>query len=190
MSVPIVFLDTETTGVHERRQVWEVGMIRRRPDGSESETSFFVDVDLFEADLFGLNVGRFYERHPLGRELADGVIAEMARSRAEAAKRIAVWTHKAHLVGAVPNFDTETLAPLLREHKLIPAWHYHIIDAETLAIGYLRGQGKVVPDLPWDSDALSELIGVEAASPEERHTALGDARWAMRIWDKVMGGAP
>lgn len=166
VSSQVVFLDTETTGVHPGRQVWEVGMIGRLPGVRELETSFFVDVDLFQADLFGLNVGRFYERHPLGRELSEGVIAEMSVSRAEAAKRIATWTHKAHIVGAVPNFDTETLAPLLREHGLIPTWHYHVIDVETLAVGYLCGQGKPAPGLPWDSDELSAAIGIEPAGSD------------------------
>ena len=70
MSDPIVFLDTETTGVHPGRKVWEVGMIRREPSGREREISLMVDVDLSKADPFGLRVGRFYDRHPYGQYLA------------------------------------------------------------------------------------------------------------------------
>jgi len=40
-------------------------MVRREPDGSEREVSFFVEIDLSTADPFGLRVGRFNERHPL-----------------------------------------------------------------------------------------------------------------------------
>lgn len=200
----LVFLDTETDGVHAGRQVWEIGMIRRLPDGTESETQFFVDVDLSGADLFGLNIGRFYERHPLGREIAEGVIAETPVSRAEAAKRVAVWTHGAHIIGAVPNFDTETLAPLLREAGLVPSWHYHLTDVENLAAGYLaaeavyyeRRQEPAVAEAlrkaarpPWKSDDLSAKLGV-TVTEDDRHTALGDARWAMRVYDAVMGGRP
>jgi hypothetical protein len=29
---------------------------------------------------------------------------------------------------------------MLRAHKLIPAWHYHLIDVENLAFGWLAGQ--------------------------------------------------
>lgn len=54
---PLCFIDTETTGVHPDRQVWEVAMIRRQ-DGREQEVTFFVDVDLALADPFGLKVGR------------------------------------------------------------------------------------------------------------------------------------
>lgn len=206
MTAPLVFVDTETTGVHPGRQVWEVAMIRRDEEG-QSEISFYVDdVDLSNADPFGLNVGRFYSRHPLGCELSGANYdSDDRRSvpRVVAARCVAQWTHGAHLVGAVPNFDAETLAPLLREHGLIPTWHYHLIDVETLAVGYIAGRwaqakrdapatGARVEDgpfnigLPWKSDDVSRAIGVEPPSDDERHTALGDARWAMRTYDAVM----
>lgn len=209
MSAPIVFLDTETTGVHPGRKVWEVAMIRRDERGQQ-ETSFMVQVDLAAADPFGLNVGRFYDRHPFGRLLAGGyyganevVNGESYPSPAQAAEIVAVWTHGAHIVGAVPNFDTEVLGLLLCEHGLIPAWHYHLIDVENLAVGYLSSSiqlGAAMNDRtveeerlavapPWDSEELSRLCGVEPANEEERHTALGDARWAMRLYDAVTGGA-
>ena len=201
----LCFLDTETDGVHPGRKVWEVGIIRRAAGGGEREMSFFVDIDLSSADLFGLNVGKFYERHPIGREISEGVIAERPMSRAEAAKRIAVWTHKAHIIGAVPNFDTETLAPLLREHGLVPSWEYHLIDVENLAAGWLNayaarlenGEGTIeqatelraIATPPWDSEELSRAVGVE---PGEfaRHEALADAMWARAIFDAVMGRTP
>lgn len=200
---PIVFLDTETTGVHPDRKVWEVAMIRR--DGSEqNELTFMVGVeDLSAADPFGLNVGRFYERHPRGRLLSgpglssdDGDRGLMSRARA--AEYVAQWTHGAHIVGAVPNFDTEVLGALLREHRLLPMWHYHLIDVENLAVGWLWRKvaenvaagylGSILPTLPWDSEEISRACGVEPAPPEERHTALGDARWAMRLYDAITGG--
>jgi hypothetical protein len=213
MGTPIVFLDTETTGVHPGRKVWEVAMIRRDDARAiQAETSFFVEVDLSNADPFGLSVGRFYERHPHGQQFAgmdeDLVSHEEVIEPETAAERVAAWTHGAHIVGAVPNFDTEVLGQLLREHGLIPAWHYHLIDVENLAVGYIHGRAKA-EDLnpkwadqsdhawsnaridfgapPWKSDELSAVIGVEPASEEERHTALGDARWAMRLYDKITG---
>jgi hypothetical protein len=95
-------------------------------------------------------------------------------------------------VGAVPNFDTERLALLLKRSRLIPTWHYHLIDVENLAVGYLAGRRSMskarefIPSLPWDSDELSRALGVETPI-EDRHTAMGDVRWAMAIYDKVMG---
>jgi hypothetical protein len=192
----LCFIDTETTGVHPERQVWEVAMIRREGDKQQGAT-FFVDVDLSNADPFGLQVGRFYDRHPVGRwlsnkggpsELPKGSDAGPHLDRATAARVVARFTHGAHLVGAVPNFDSETLAPLLREHGLTPAWHYHLIDVEALAVGYLWGKSPhMMCEPPWKSDILARECGVEPPSDDERHTALGDARWAMRWYDAITG---
>jgi hypothetical protein len=196
---PLCFLDTETTGVHPGRQVWEIAMIRR-DDSGETEASFFVDVDLSAADPFGLSVGRFYERHPHGQYLSGRSntpggksITDEPLTVIDAAHEVARMTHGAHIVGIVPNFDTETLDPLLRAHGLIPAWHYHLIDVEAMAVGYLRGRGwediTDAIDVPWRSDDLSRACGVEPPSDDERHTALGDARWAQRWYDAITGGA-
>lgn len=202
MSTPIVFLDTETDGVHPDRKVWEVAMIRRDERG-ERETAFYVGIDLSTADPFGLRVGRFYERHPFGRTLAghDGPSEDRpVLDPTNAAVQVARMTHGAHLVGAVPNFDAEVLASLLRANHLTPAWHYHLIDVEALAVGYLsaRLRDPRTPDVvseslavliapPWRSDDLSRACGVEPPSEDERHTALGDVRWALRLYDAITG---
>lgn len=190
----LCFVDTETDGVHPDRKVWEVAMIRRETDGTENEIDFFVEIDLSTADPFGLKVGRFYGRHPLGRYLAGkGVVmpepyddGDEYLSATEAARMVARYTHGAHLVGAVPNFDAEVLARLLRDERLTPSWHYHLIDVEPLMVGALASRIDV--PLPWKSDDLSRAISVEPPSEDERHTALGDARWAMRCYDAVLGG--
>lgn len=224
MSAPIVFLDIETTGLHHDRRPWEIGMIRREPDGAQRELTIYIsDVDLAHAELIGLNIGRFYDRHPMywtevggaftmDTRIDDDTIVDPfdadERLHADQAlhpeKRAAVlverWTRGAHIVGSVPNFDTETLAAMLRRHGLCPAWHYHLIDVENLAVGFLRADarapGVIVPEfvteamtLPWKSDDLSRACGVEPPTAEERHTALGDARWAMRMYDRITGGA-
>lgn len=41
--------------------------------------------------------------------------------------------------------------------------------------------------LPWNSTELSEAVGVDR-NQFEKHTALGDARWAKAIYDAVMLG--
>jgi hypothetical protein len=207
---PLCFVDTETTGVHPKREAWEVALIRRDYDGddpgtyTQTEIDFFIDVDVDKADPFGLNVGGFYGRHPMGRWLASGALANVAdkwppRSVREemelpsvAARTIARMTHGAHLVGVVPNFDAEVFSRLLRRCGLLPGWHYHLIDAEAVAVGFLAAGGgtglecKAQP--PWKSDVLSLACGVEPPSGADRHTALGDARWAMRWYDAMVGG--
>jgi hypothetical protein len=193
MTAPLAFLDCETDGVHPGRKPWEIAIVRREPDGTEIEWQAFVEIDLATADPFGLRVGRFYDRHPFGQHISQGKELPEFRalrylSRWDAAHAVARLTHGAHIVGAVPNFDTECLDPLLREHGLLPGWHYHLIDVESLAVGHLAAQGKaIVP--PWRSDELGELLGVESASDEERHTAMGDVRWVMRTYDAIMNSS-
>jgi hypothetical protein len=178
----MVFIDTETTSLRPDRRAWEVALIRREPGQPESEHRWFVhhdDLDLGNADLFSLRVGRFHERHPQ----AEGVDGEKRVMRC-----VEELTRGAVLVGAVPSFDAEVLAARMRACGVAPSWHYQVQDFETLIAGFLRGQGKPVPGLPWKSDDLSRLAGVEPPGEDERHTALGDARWALRAWDAVMGG--
>lgn len=189
MSSPLVFMDTETTGIHPGRRAWEIAMIRREIDGSEKEILIQIrDIDLSNADPFGLAVGKFYERY----YYADGRVDPRTKLMLEvdAAQFIWMFTKGAHIVGAIPSFDTETLDTMLRRHKLLPAWHYHIIDVEALAIGFLQGSSdfdRKKFNLPWKSKELSEAIGVSPPTEDELHTALGDARWAMRTYDRVMG---
>jgi hypothetical protein len=197
----IVFIDTETTGVHRERLPWEIAMVCREPNGDETTNLLQISpINLSKADPFGLKIGKFYERHCDYGSPVDAKTEIVSEFRA--AHLVEKITRGAHIIGAVPNFDTETLDPMLRRHGLIPAWHYHIIDVETLAIGYLKGisadgsaasvawgNGEYKFNLPWKSDELSRAIGVEPPSDKERHTALGDVYWAMRTYDKVMGNA-
>lgn len=203
---PIVFIDTETTGVHPDRRPWEIAMIKRyeslhRTDqfGLQEELLIQItDVDLSNADPFGLRVGGFYNRHYSSSPTNIPTDCKCMREH-EAAQAVEKFTRNAHLIGAVPSFDADTLDKMLRRHKLIPAWHYHLIDVEPLAIGYLKGLQRqalkkgssLILDfqfsLPWKSNELSRTIGVEPPTDAERHTAMGDARWAQRTYDKVMG---
>lgn len=200
MTAPLVFIDTETTGLHADRRPWEIAMIRRDSEhGQRQRTIQIEDVDLSTAELIGLNIGRFYDRHVMHNFLGPIALAAhrergfLVKER-EAARIVEEWTRGAHIVGAVPNFDTETLAAMLRRHGLCPSWHYHLIDVESLAVGWLHAKGASAegsPDalsLPWKSDALSRTCGVEPPTEEERHTAMGDAQWAMRLYDRITDG--
>lgn len=208
MTAPIVFLDTETDGLHPGRKAWEIAMIRRDGD-REERIEFFLDIDLATADLYGLKVGKFYDRHPLGKQLSGwhlndaptSLVWENADWRArgvltrdEAAMRVARWTHGAHIVGLVPHFDTEVLAGLLRDAGFTPAWHYHLIDVGSMMLGHLSGGSPAATRsaevseaiaLPWKSENLSRVIGIEPPTEERRHTAMGDAEWAREIFDRV-----
>ena len=243
---PLVFLDTETTGLHADRRPWEIAWIRREPDGTETERLIQIsDVDLSTAELKGLQVGRFYERYFRyigGDQKPDNVEIDREFLAAIAVEEA---TRDAIVVGAVPSFDTEVLAAMLRRHKLCPSWYYSLVDVENMAAGWLsalparapivarlhaarrelseqtiltekiraytRSEGLLEAEekrvechcvlteiekelaglLSADcrSDDLSRACGVEPPAPEERHTALGDARWVKRWYDHITGAA-
>lgn len=87
-------------------------------------------------------------------------------------------------------------------------WHYHVIDVEALAAGWLARTRKmqaagyieseiavrlnrdpivgIAPHPPWNSTELSLAVGVDP-NDFDRHTALGDAKWAKAIFETVMG---
>lgn len=254
---PIVFLDTETNGLHHDRRPWEIAWIRREPDGTEVENVIHItDVDNTNAELQGLQVGRFHERwrgysaayrwshFSAASSPAKG--EPVAVSESNAADIIERETRGAIIVGAVPSFDTEVLAAMLRRHQRCPAWHYALVDVENMAAGWLSARPAGAPiiarlqharrDLThqtiltnkvrsWTntsptlaeaeaketelrtivnniedelgalltadcrSDDLSRACGVEPPTPEERHTALGDARWVKRWYDHIRWGA-
>jgi hypothetical protein len=182
----LVFLDTETTSLRPDRRAWEIGLIVRADH--DAEHHFFVDagdLDLGNADLGALRVGRFHARHPHSTgDMAVTIWPEWA-----ALREVERLTRGAHIVGAVPHFDAEVLAARMRANGLCPSWHYHLIDVEALAFGYLAaaraaGEKADLPVLPWSSDELSLALGV-APSEDARHTALGDARWARDLYDAV-----
>lgn len=199
MSAPVCFIDTETTGLDpDRHQIWEVALIT--PDAREHVWQF--PVDEMTADPFALKIGRYWDRRwPEGiREVSDLDAIYEAHSQKSRRKNFPSqgraikpgknWcehfrelTAGLHLAGAVVSFDEERLRRLLHRNGVLHRWHYHLVDVEALASGKLG----VAP--PWKSDDLSAALGV-TVSEEDRHTALGDAKWAMRIYDAVMGSTP
>ncbi|SRR5216110_956328 len=195
MSSAICFLDTETTGLHPGRLIWELAAIRREHDGKETELLIQINpIDLSNADPFALKINGFWTRNAVYGDPNFDHPAELSVMNERAATRcIRTFTHGAHIIGAVPNFDTESLDQMFRRAEILPTWHYHLIDVETLAVGYIKGRQGILSihemvgiSLPWKSDELSMTIGVVPPTEEERHTAMGDVRWAMRIYDKIM----
>lgn len=185
MTAPLVFLDTETTGLSLDDDIWEFAGIRRHPDGREIELHLFIDHDREKCARLPES---FFADHRHRYRRADSVPREQAAREISRFLAPDADGGRAHVVGAVPNFDAERLALLLTEFGYPTGWHYHLIDIENLAVGYLARSGDE-PDIPWDSDEISRAIGVEPPT-DERHTAMGDARWAMAIYDRVIGIQP
>ncbi len=179
---PTVFVDVETDGLHPNRRAWEIALVRRSEEGVV-ERHMFVAIDLSNSDPGALSIGRFWDRRPSGRKISgkgfDAVPSEPVVSVHDAAKEVMRLTHEARIVGAVPSFDTETLARMLRHCGYLPTWHHRLRCVETLTAGHL---GRDVGGLKDCADALG--VGYD---PDALHTAMGDARLAMAIWDRIMG---
>lgn len=181
----LIFLDTETTGLDiDRHQVWEVGAIYRDTETPEPDEEYhwFLHVSIPRADPIALDIGKFWDRHPFGISYSktEKKAAALETSNESAfAHEFFKLSYRAHIVGAVPDFDTYRLAPILRSNGLIPAWHYHLVCVENLIAGKLSIQP------PWKSDEIFEKLGY-TRNIEDRHTALGDAREVRDIYDIVM----
>lgn len=187
MSV-IAFIDTETLGLDpDRHAIWEVGMVLYDTDQrcimlELEEQIWLTEEEIAAGDPVGMEIGGFNTRYDPDLALPrDDVMSEV----------IGLTAGGVHLAGAVPSFDEERLRRLALSLDLEPGWHYHLIDVENIAIGYLLAARKswtTYEDwtwpLPWKSDPLLERLGV-SISEEDRHTALGDARWAMRVYEKL-----
>ena len=200
-NAPVAFVDCETTGLDpDRHEIWEVGLIL--PDGSEHEWQ--LPVDLSRADPMALKIGGFHERRGVYSDRREGTPMS---SHLFFAHEFVKLTNGLHLAGAVVSFDADRLWRLLRASGECPMWNYHLIDVEALAAGWLLGVRHDAADMageasdamtehaanvvtarpPWNSTELSLAVGV---NPDQfdRHTALGDARWAAAIYEAVMGG--
>jgi len=181
--VTVTFMDCETLGLDPAAPIWEFAAIRRT----------YTDLWCIEQVYYCLIKHRPY---PYLKDLPERFKVDYLKRyrfadpstivpRDEAARMIAEATNRAHIVGAVPNFDTERLQRLLHREGIHPRWHYHLTDIETLVVGFLAAHGEA-PPMPWKSDVLSSLVGVDPGR-FDRHTALGDVLWARAQYDKVMG---
>jgi DNA polymerase III epsilon subunit-like protein len=197
----LCFIDTETTSLRPDRRAWEVGLIVRDPGAEDREFRWFIqteDLDLGNADPFSLKIGRFYERHPDYR----GTVNSDSYPEAYVLCQVEKLTRGAYLVGAIVSFDADVLGTRMRAGGICPAWDYHLMCIENLAAGWLHAsaaaleirhgasdstaRNRTIASPPWKSDELTRALGV-TITEADRHTALGDARWARDVYDVVAG---
>ena len=175
----ICFLDTETLGLHPDAPVWEFAAIRRfNAEGTEERFHCFIDHDPHPwVDQFSEPFKADYLKRFSGADI---------RTRWEAAAIVDEATSGAHIVGAVPDADTERLTKLLANADIAPSWHYHLIDIENVVVGWLAALTPLSPLMPpWDSEDLSKAVNVDPTK-FARHTAMGDVLWVQAQWDAVM----
>lgn len=183
----VVIMDTETTGLAHEDHIWEFAAIRLAENGTTSRYHFFVQHDLAKAEQLPDSFRADHDaRYNASIALTPSQFVQILQP---------VFAGRPHIIGAVPNFDTERLARLLRHYGIDrELWHYHLRDIENIATGYLYGRAslgdeaaRVALDNADDSDALSRAVGVEPPGDGVRHTAMGDVEWAYAVWQAVTG---
>jgi DNA polymerase III epsilon subunit-like protein len=199
-------VDVETTGLDPGRHVaWDIAVVASLPDGGKTAHQWFIKPELANADPFALKVGKYYERTAdllaAGSRKQGGKWSDPVKAAAELARLL----NGATLIGHNPWFDASFLAAFLRRHGQLLTADYHYVDTGTLVTGYITGLrhgyqdfAKLPPDrvlVRYPAPKGSHLADMAAAvgiDPQryEQHTALGDARLAMAIYERVMGGAP
>lgn len=189
----LFFTDCETTGLDVGRcDAWEIAWIVFDAPKNQwvEEVRRIWPPALQNADPIALSINHFYERtRPVGE--GEQVVWDDPRYVAE---ELAYATAGKHLVGACVWFDAAFYEKLLLANGFTPAWHYHFVDVEALAVGHLAAQsaGTTYPTalelpLPWKSDWLAEQLRLERPPKDHRHTALGDAREVKAIFEHIMG---
>ncbi|MGV9427127.1 3'-5' exonuclease [Streptomyces sp. NPDC003656] len=187
----LAFVDTETTGLNPVfHTAWEVAVIRRDPNGRETEYLWQIRpnaTELLCATPEALRIGRYHERFtvPDGAVAADMLASggPTPLSRDAAVYAITQALQDAVLVGSNPHFDAMFLYRLLGTSQV--PWHYRPVDIATLAAGHQAVTTGVMPVVPFSSRGLSRAVGVEPPGKDTAHTALGDARWARSVFDAV-----
>lgn len=187
----VCFIDCETTGLEDRHSIWEVGLIT--PDGREHVWQFLIDE--VAADPFALDIGKWWDRRwPTAFQSAQALDAIDETGQfaitpgRDWCRRFRDLVGTSLWAGCVPSFDEERLRRLLLANGVRPRWNYQLIDVKTLAVGWFAGTNDLahVGPPPWKSDDLSAALGIEA-DERARHTALGDARFAKKMFEAVMG---
>jgi hypothetical protein len=213
----IATIDTETTHLSPAKgQMWELAVI---VDGHHTHSEWdgewvftFPEAPIDGADPAALAVSHYYRRiepinqariapYGIPRRATVHVVAPDASCAPDplegvpgwvgdhdAARLIAMLLDGADAVAGVrPEFDKPFIEDYLTGYGHHWTAHYHTIDVAQVTHWRL---GRTSADLPYRSDDLAAALGVEPPAHEERHTALGDARWARRWLHRLDELAP
>lgn len=191
----VIFTDCETTGLDVfRHDAWEIAWIEWNSERDQwVETTYCIWPEhLAEAEPMALSVNNFYQRAAQIQAI-DGFSGQH-----EVAEQMAYRFAGKHVIGACPWFDDRFYQKLLLNMGFQVSWHYHLLDVEAAALGFLAATqgareigGVRYPNLelplPWKSDWLAEMLGMDRPDKQYRHTALGDAREVKEVFLNIFG---
>jgi DNA polymerase III epsilon subunit-like protein len=170
--VNYLYLDTETTGLHDDSQVWNLAWILET-NGQEVGRRDMLITHRDAPSVWVLKNTRYVERFTA----LDAYPVRLSSAMMILEGYVRVCPGDTYLVGAVPSFDDYRLRRIGA-----PPWHYHLIDVETLVMGHFG--------LRWPPSLreIAERTGVVNARP---HDAMSDAQhvrdihhWLLDEWSK------
>jgi DNA polymerase-3 subunit epsilon len=176
----VISLDIETTGLDPHiHEVWEVGLVDLE---TEAEHLWELPVlRLDRADAGALQISDYYGRNSIapGTPQARNIVPSGGTEETpeDVAFAIARMTAGEIIMGCAVHFDLEFLGAWLTENSAAPAWHHRHLDLGSYAAGKL-GAAK-----PLSSKAMADRI-----ANDDPHTALGDARWNVRVYQALETG--
>jgi hypothetical protein len=208
------FCDVETVRISAEHgsALWECAIIVRdeQPLAGEygirrlrdTEYLYQVRPKLEQAEARALQVGGYYERCKVAdRPVGSGMILshpkykgkQQAMGATGIAREVAALLDGALIVGANPWFDAGHIDAFLREYGQALSADYHMRDISSVVAGYLAGCSR--EDWSWPgpwpgpltSSKLTDVaraVGIDPGS-YQTHTALGDTRLTVAIWDRV-----
>jgi DNA polymerase-3 subunit epsilon len=161
MSRQLIVVDFETTGLGPDAAIVEAAAVNV-DTGEELYFVPFLDDKAVSVDaLFALKLNGYIERELWNAQLTPNDTREsfMGLSRMLKGNTFA---------GSNPAFDSRLFA---RDYPGLKSWHHRLGDLAA----YAAGKWDIDPTNLPGVDKVIELLGIEI-SPEERHSALGDAR--------------
>lgn len=174
---PLLFVDIETLGLDINAPAWELAATRINPlKGTRKFMNTFI---IHQPSSWAATLPLSFQKDY--RERYD---EDIARTPASVINELSIMADGAIVVGSNPSFDMQRLEKLSSDiDGAMLGWHYHPIDVPTMVHGYLLGKG-IAPAPPWKSDFLSRIVGVDPTA-FKRHTAMGDVRWCIAMWEAI-----
>lgn len=172
---PLIFLDTETTGLNpEKHEIIELAMIRVEPSGERYTYHWYIKPEHIEtADEIALRVNKYHERIELWEK--EGVTFASIAPILQDVVRDGVFA--GHNVG----FDLDFLSATFKKNNINAKLPYHKVDTVTLAYAHLAPLGLEKLSL----DTIRDFFGW---SREGNHTAMQDVRDTMKLYNTLTKG--